>query len=864
MTVDHEWLKEQVNNYSKKELPIYELYSQLLARFMERACDQFGILGIVNTRTKTIPSFAEKTIRKSHKYGDPINQLTDLCGARIITLTQEETDRISKYIREHFIVDEENSLDLRTLLKAEEFGYRSVHYVVQLNKDSTELQHVVKQLEAEECNQGLDAIEEIGTRKAEIQVRTLLQHAWAMISHDRFYKSNFEIPEQFKRELARVAALLEAADEEFGMTTQGIDDYRMDYGAYMSHEEIRQEVDKLEMVLSYNPGNLNLAHRIGQLSMAMHDWPRALKVLEPFRDSGNPIILRDIGMVKHRSNSDGRADLEKAVSLDPNDAIAWCALGDSLRDVDMASAINHYEHAFRLAHDNPHILGRYLECKLQCSQDMDFLPLMFPTLKRVIERCNKLADAKVYLPAAFFDIGIFSLLMARPYQSLNAFAKAITLSSGTVPIHEALRSIESFRTHIISSLPDLKGYENLRWGIEAVKRFLNLAIVVKARQIHGTDMNVPDLPEAERSRVESALKYLRKMRMTDLNSEADPFIIMAGGCSEEVQKEMDGYRSALDTAFKCFTGTIIAGGSKAGVSGIIGDLEACSEDTVHKIGYIPHNFPVDETIHSDFEIHRSRKLEPVSWLDSQHLDFTPLEPIQVWIDLVTAGVDPSSVRLLGINGGDISAFEYRMALALGATIGVMKSSGRSAAELQSDSQWWGPPDLLWLPNDEMTLRAFVDPGYSSLEPEHLERIGKVIHNKFLEENRYQNIDPAMMPWDELRDDLKDSNRYQANYAEKILRSVGWEVRELTDQPSVMDFTEEEIEEMAEMEHGRWIVERLRSGWSFGPERDPAKMISPYLASWKDLPDEIKDYDRRAVKDYPDCLRKAGLEIVKIG
>ncbi len=863
MNVDHTWLEGQVNSYSRNELPRFEIYSLLLERIMQRACDQFEILGIVNVRAKAIPSFAEKVIRKSHKYNDPIHQLTDLCGARIITLTQDETDQICRYIRDHFIVDEENSLDLRSLLKAEEFGYRSVHYVVQLRKDSKELCDVIDEMGTEECFQGQDFLEEIGDRKAEIQVRTLLQHAWAMISHDRFYKSDFEIPDQFKRELARVAALLEAADEEFGVVNQGIDEYRLDYGSYMSRDQIRMEIDKLEMVLSYDAENLNLAHRAGQLCIAIHDWGRALKILEPFRISGNPLILRDIGIVKSRSQADGIEELESAVEIDPEDATTWCALGDSYKAGNMEKAMGYYEKAFKLAPENPHILGRYLECRLSFSQSIEFIPLLFPTLDAAIERCEKLARAHVYLPSAFFDIGKFTLLQARPYRSLNAYCKAVSLCDGITPIQDALHSIESFTTPILTSLSVMPEFTDLRWGVEAVKRFLRVAIVVKLWSImnnHSSSEEGSHRPEKLRAVID---QYIGEFIMNTVTRDDGPFIMVAGGCSEDVQEEMLGYREAINTAFECFSGTILAGGSRAGISGIIGDLMPCTEFSLRKIGYIPHHHSGNEGIHTDFEIHRSKVLHPTTWLDPEFRDFSPLEPIQAWIDLIASGIDPTDVRLLGINGGDISAFEYRMALAFGATVGVITSSGRSASELLTDSLWWGPPNLLWLPNDEMTLRAFVDPGRSSLGKDQLQRIGKVIHTRFLEENRYKNIDPAMMSWEELREDLKDSNRHQAGYAEKILRSVGWGVREITDHSDMTGFTEKEIEEMAEMEHGRWVVERLRSGWTYGPDRDPGKKISPYLSPWKDLPDEVKDYDRRAIKDYPDCFRKAGLEIYRI-
>ena len=68
-------------------------------------------------------------------------------------------------------------------------------------------------------------------------------------------------------------------------------------------------------------------------------------------------------------------------------------------------------------------------------------------------------------------------------------------------------------------------------------------------------------------------------------------------------------------------------------------------------------------------------------------DFSALEPLQYWIDLISSGTSPARVKLIGINGGEISAFEYRLALMLEARVAVIESSGREAAHLFKDPYW---------------------------------------------------------------------------------------------------------------------------------------------------------------------------------
>jgi len=91
------------------------------------------------------------------------------------------------------------------------------------------------------------------------------------------------------------------------------------------------------------------------------------------------------------------------------------------------------------------------------------------------------------------------------------------------------------------------------------------------------------------------------------------------------------------------------------------------------------------------------------------------------------------------------------------------------------------------------------------------------------------------------------------------------VRPAADPKVTVTFTPDEIERMAEMEHGRWNVERLRDGWRSGKPRDDQKKIHDCLAPWKDLPDGeegVKKYDRQSVRAFPAILAHAGLEVVR--
>jgi hypothetical protein len=120
----------------------------------------------------------------------------------------------------------------------------------------------------------------------------------------------------------------------------------------------------------------------------------------------------------------------------------------------------------------------------------------------------------------------------------------------------------------------------------------------------------------------------------------------------------------------------------------------------------------------------------------------------------------------------------------------------------------------------------------------------------------------MRPWDDLDEDLKTSNLDQIAYMAQILRANGYDVEPAVGSPVAPQFTREEIDAMARMEHGRWNLERIRSDWHYDTVRDPGKRLSPYLAAWEQLSEDVRDWDRRAVQRFPQLLAEAGLQIVR--
>lgn len=152
------------------------------------------IMGLEH-RVKTEKSLEGKLYRSGDRY-QKLTDLTDLVGARVILYFSDDVDKIGKLVEQTFDIDWTRSSDKRALLDPDTFGYLSLHYVCSLPKD-------------------FGYREELSSIRFEIQIRSILQHAWAQINHDMGYKSQFGIPRTVVREFARLSGLLELADDEF-------------------------------------------------------------------------------------------------------------------------------------------------------------------------------------------------------------------------------------------------------------------------------------------------------------------------------------------------------------------------------------------------------------------------------------------------------------------------------------------------------------------------------------------------------------------------------------------------------------------------------------------------------------------------
>ncbi|HEY5436346.1 MAG TPA: hypothetical protein VIK13_14010 [Candidatus Limnocylindrales bacterium] len=151
----------------------------------------------VTGRPKEQGSAIEKTIKKG--YGLPSIQMTDLVGVRVITYYAKDVDQVVPRLRASLTVhpDPRKSPDKRVELDVREFGYSSVHLVVQATGGQ------------------LTRYPALRDRWFEVQVRGILEHSWAEIEHDIVYKSGTARERGLVRRFSAMAAVLEVVNSSF-------------------------------------------------------------------------------------------------------------------------------------------------------------------------------------------------------------------------------------------------------------------------------------------------------------------------------------------------------------------------------------------------------------------------------------------------------------------------------------------------------------------------------------------------------------------------------------------------------------------------------------------------------------------------
>jgi putative GTP pyrophosphokinase len=175
--------------------PQYEQLCHEIAYILKKRMSEGGIeYSAITSRAKTLKSYAEKLSRK--QYDNPLTEVTDLAGVRLVFLYRSDRSAIEDIIESEFRVLEK--IDKVEEQEPDRFGYGALHYLVHLGRKSSGARY-----------------DDLKQLVCELQVRTVLQDAWAIIDHHLIYKQETDAPNVLKRKLSSLSGLFETADDQF-------------------------------------------------------------------------------------------------------------------------------------------------------------------------------------------------------------------------------------------------------------------------------------------------------------------------------------------------------------------------------------------------------------------------------------------------------------------------------------------------------------------------------------------------------------------------------------------------------------------------------------------------------------------------
>lgn len=177
----------------EERFPRLQQAARVLEDRLRRCLEDVPRVDLICCRAKSVESFVRKVLRKHGKYANPLTDIQDQIGARVVVFYLDDVQRVTEKVLREFRHIEDQVIEQP---EPERFGYEARHLVCLLPIDIIETYRLP-----------LDFFE--------LQICTLFQHAWAQANHDLGYKPKEKITEEERKLMAWAAAQAWGADRIF-------------------------------------------------------------------------------------------------------------------------------------------------------------------------------------------------------------------------------------------------------------------------------------------------------------------------------------------------------------------------------------------------------------------------------------------------------------------------------------------------------------------------------------------------------------------------------------------------------------------------------------------------------------------------
>jgi len=162
-----------------------------------------------------------------------------------------------------------------------------------------------------------------------------------------------------------------------------------------------------------------------------------------------------------------------------------------------------------------------------------------------------------------------------------------------------------------------------------------------------------------------------------------------------------------------------------------------------------------------------------------------------------------------------------------------------------------------------------------LTPEVLERLSAAAHDIFCEtraadgftcgpeKSQEKKTHPLLVPYGELPDWAKESNRAGVRAIPQKLAAAGYIMIPARSNQPALEFSEPDLNKLAQLEHATWMAAKIAAGFVCGKPTPEEPKRNEYLVAWDQLDENTKKIDRNMIKGIPQILARAGYAIKKI-
>lgn len=401
--------REVLKQRYEERLPLYEEILNALVRRVEEELKTLSIKASSKHRVKSFDSYFRKILarlREKERTGreEPI---TDILGIRIVCPFLENIQEVENLVRRLFLVVEVDKKGNGHSVK--EFGYESTHLLIGIPPDLRPPEPVEEEL------------------FCEIQIRTILQDAWAEVEHELVYKAEFTpFDKPLKRKLAALNANLTLSDIIF----QEIREYQRQLqrelkrrrnaffttvsernAAFIptppeTRESAKQEGEEEDEGLVAGAGNSIdefllrglLAHNAGNYGKAIEIYTKLVK-LEVQEMKGLVYVHRGMAYFAESRYEEALSDFSKSIELEPGNPRPYYLRGityrmtqeysEALKDFNTAISLDPFQFDFLYARAQVYFhMGDYPESLADCERAGNIDPSVkeVEELKRIIRK----------------------------------------------------------------------------------------------------------------------------------------------------------------------------------------------------------------------------------------------------------------------------------------------------------------------------------------------------------------------------------------------------------------------------------------------------------------------------------------------